>query len=93
VRSGDRFQRGGTDVIKVDGKQVATQKREHTLPFILEWDENLDVGPDTGTLMRRAPSSSVQRTPTLFTGPPRFAGAAPTPGAPTPTVERRATPA
>ncbi len=41
--------RGGTGVLKVDGKEVATQKMEHTIPFILEWDENLDVGSDTGT--------------------------------------------
>ncbi len=41
--------RGGTGVLKVDGKAVATQTMEHTLPFILEWDENLDVGSDTGT--------------------------------------------
>lgn len=40
---------GGTGVLKVDGKAVATQKMEHTLPFILQWDENLDVGSDTGT--------------------------------------------
>ena len=41
--------RGGTGVLKVDGKEVAAQKMEHTIPFILEWDENLDVGSDTGT--------------------------------------------
>ena len=41
--------RGGTGVLKVDGKEVATQKMEHTLPFILQWDENLDIGSDTGT--------------------------------------------
>ncbi len=41
--------RGGTGVLKVDGKEVATQTMEHTIPFILEWDENLDVGSDTGT--------------------------------------------
>ena len=41
--------RGGTGVLKVDGKEVASQKMERTLPFILEWDENLDVGSDTGT--------------------------------------------
>jgi len=40
---------GGTGTLKVDGTVVATQKMEHTLPFILEWDENLDVGSDTGT--------------------------------------------
>ena len=41
--------RGGTGVLSVDGKQVATQTMEHTLPFILQWDENFDVGADTGT--------------------------------------------
>jgi hypothetical protein len=41
--------RGGTGVLKVDGKAVATQTMEHTLPFILQWDENFDVGADTGT--------------------------------------------
>ncbi|HTY80683.1 MAG TPA: arylsulfatase [Candidatus Bathyarchaeia archaeon] len=41
--------RGGTGVLKVDGKNVHTQKMEHTIPLILAWDENLDVGSDTGT--------------------------------------------
>lgn len=41
--------RGGTGVLKVDGKVVAEQKMQRTLPFILQWDENLDVGSDTGT--------------------------------------------
>jgi arylsulfatase len=41
--------RGGTGVLKVDGKAVATQSMEHTIPFILQWDENFDVGADTGT--------------------------------------------
>ncbi len=40
---------GGTGVLKVDGKEVATQKMEHTLPFILQWDETFDIGSDTGT--------------------------------------------
>ncbi len=40
---------GGTGVLKVDGKDVATQTMEHTLPFILAWDESLDIGSDTGT--------------------------------------------
>ncbi len=40
---------GGTGVLKVDGAAVATQTMEHTLPFILQWDENFDVGSDTGT--------------------------------------------
>ena len=40
---------GGTGVLKVDGKEVATQKMEHTIPFILQLDESLDVGSDTLT--------------------------------------------
>jgi len=40
---------GGTGVLKVDGNAVATQKMEHTIPFILQWDESLDIGSDTGT--------------------------------------------
>ena len=39
----------GTGVFKVDGKEVATQKLEHTLPFVLQWDETFDIGSDTGT--------------------------------------------
>jgi len=39
----------GTGVLRVDGKDVATQTMEHTIPFILAWDERLDIGSDTGT--------------------------------------------
>jgi arylsulfatase len=41
--------RSGTGVLRVDGKDVATQKMERTIPLILQWDENFDVGSDTGT--------------------------------------------
>jgi hypothetical protein len=41
--------RGGTGMLKVDGKAVAEQKMERTLPFVLAWDENLDGGSDAGT--------------------------------------------
>ena len=41
--------RSGAGTLKVDGKIVANQKMERTLPLILQWDENLDVGSDTGT--------------------------------------------
>ncbi|MEW6352395.1 MAG: arylsulfatase [Thermodesulfobacteriota bacterium] len=41
--------RSGTGVLKVDGKVVSERKMEHTIPLILQWDENLDVGADTGT--------------------------------------------
>ncbi|MEW6113428.1 MAG: arylsulfatase, partial [Thermodesulfobacteriota bacterium] len=41
--------RSGTGLLKVDGKVVATQKMEHTIPVILQWDETFDIGADTGT--------------------------------------------
>ena len=41
--------RSGTGVLKVDGKVVATQKMKKTIPMTLQWDENFDVGADTGT--------------------------------------------
>ena len=56
--------RGGTGVLKVDGKEVATQKMEHTIPFILQWDENLDIGSDTGTPV----DDEDYQVPFTFTG-------------------------
>ena len=41
--------RGGTGVLKVDGKEVARQSMDHTMPLIMQWDENFDIGADTGT--------------------------------------------
>jgi hypothetical protein len=41
--------RGGTGLLKVDDNVVATQKMEHTVPLILQWDETFDIGADTGT--------------------------------------------
>ncbi len=40
---------GGTGLLKVDGAVVATQKMDHTIPVILQWDETFDIGSDTGT--------------------------------------------
>ena len=56
--------RSGTGVLKVDGKAVATQKMEKTLPIILQWDENFDVGADTGTPVNDAD----YQVPFKFTG-------------------------
>jgi arylsulfatase len=39
----------GAGVLRVDGKIVSTQKMEHVVPLILQWDETFDVGADTGT--------------------------------------------
>jgi Sulfatase len=41
--------RGGTGTLKVDGKVVATQTMERTVPLTLPWDETFDIGSDTGT--------------------------------------------
>jgi arylsulfatase len=55
---------GGTGVLKVDGNAVASEKMEHTLPFILQWDEALDIGSDTGTPV----DDNDYSTPFVFTG-------------------------
>jgi arylsulfatase len=41
--------KGGTGVLKVDGREVARRHMARTIPFILQWDETFDVGSDTGT--------------------------------------------
>jgi arylsulfatase len=55
--------RSGTGVLKVAGKEVARQTMERTLPIILQWDENFDIGADTGT-----PVSEEYQVPFRFTG-------------------------
>jgi len=56
--------RGGTGTLKVDGKAVAEQTMERTIPFTLAWDENLDVGSDTGTPV----DDKDYQVPFAFTG-------------------------
>ncbi|MEG6508627.1 sulfatase-like hydrolase/transferase [Methyloligella sp. 2.7D] len=41
--------KGGTGTLSVDGKIVATQKMDKTVPLTLQWDETFDIGADTGT--------------------------------------------
>ena len=55
--------RGGTGVLKVDGTEVARQRMDHTIPLIMQWDENFDIGADTGT-----PVSNDYQVPFKFTG-------------------------
>jgi arylsulfatase len=55
---------GGTGVLKVDGATVATEKMPHTIPFILQWDEAMDIGSDTGTPVNDAD----YQVPFVFTG-------------------------
>ena len=62
--SAEGIGRGGTGVLKVDGNAVATQQMEHSIPFILQWDENLDVGSDTGSPV----NDQDYQVPFKFTG-------------------------
>jgi len=55
---------GGTGVLSIDGKAVDTQKMDHTLPLILQWDESLDIGSDTLTGVNDAD----YQPPFAFTG-------------------------
>jgi hypothetical protein len=56
--------RSGTGILKVDGKVIATKKMEKTIPMTLQWDENFDVGADTGTPV----NDNDYQVPFKFTG-------------------------
>jgi len=56
--------RSGTGVLTVDGKEVARQTMDKTLPLVLQWDETFDVGADTGTPV----DDSDYQVPFNFTG-------------------------
>ena len=60
---GGGFGKGGTATMMVDGKKVAQERIERTLPFRISLDETLDIGEDTGT-----PVSEDYKTPFKFTG-------------------------
>jgi arylsulfatase A-like enzyme len=60
---GPGIAKGGTGVLKVDGRELATEKLEHTIPFLLPADETFDVGVDT-----RTPVESSYTIPFRFTG-------------------------
>jgi arylsulfatase len=55
--------RGGTGVLKVDGKEVARREMKHSIPLIMQWDESFDIGDDTGT-----PVAEDYKIPFPFTG-------------------------
>jgi arylsulfatase len=55
--------RGGTGVLLVDGNEVARQSIDRSIPFSMPWDENFDIGVDTGT-----PVSDEYKMPFRFTG-------------------------
>jgi arylsulfatase len=54
----------GTGELKVDGAVVATAKMDNVVPLILAWDENMDIGSDTGTPV----NDKVYKVPFAFTG-------------------------
>jgi arylsulfatase len=56
--------KGGTGTLSVDGKVVATQAMKDTIPLILAWDENMDIGSDTGTPV----NDKAYQVPFAFTG-------------------------
>jgi arylsulfatase A-like enzyme len=56
--------RGGTGTLSVDGKVVATQTMEHTVPLTLPWDETFDIGSDTATPV----DDQDYQVPFAFTG-------------------------
>jgi arylsulfatase A-like enzyme len=61
---GPGFGKGGTGVLKVDGKEVAIKKIPHTIPFLLTIDETFDVGLDTRTSV----DDEDYQVPFAFTG-------------------------
>ena len=46
---GPGFGKGGSGVLSIDGKEVATKAIPHTIPFLMSIDETFDVGIDTRT--------------------------------------------
>jgi arylsulfatase A-like enzyme len=58
------FGKGGTGVLKVDGKEVANQKIPHTTPFLMTLGETFDIGSDTRTSV----NESDYQVPFAFSG-------------------------
>jgi arylsulfatase len=56
--------KGGTGVLSVDGKNVASQTIPHTIPFLMSIDETFDVGVDTRTPV----DDNDYQVPFRFTG-------------------------
>ncbi|WP_409995166.1 arylsulfatase [Rhizobium leguminosarum] len=56
--------KGGTGVLNVDGKEVASQKVANTVPFLMTIDETFDVGVDT----RSGVEDKDYQVPFRFTG-------------------------
>jgi arylsulfatase A-like enzyme len=61
---GPGFGKGGTGVLKVDNKEVASKAVPHTIPFLMAIDETFDVGVDTRTPV----DDTDYQVPFRFTG-------------------------
>jgi arylsulfatase A-like enzyme len=61
---GPGFGKGGTGVLSVDGKEVASKTIPHTIPFVETIDETFDVGVDT----RTGVDDNDYQVPFRFTG-------------------------
>jgi arylsulfatase A-like enzyme len=61
---GPGIAKGGAGVLRVDGKEIQTQKIPHTIAFLLPADETFDVGVDT----RTAVNDMDYQVPFRFTG-------------------------
>jgi arylsulfatase len=61
---GPGFGKGGTGVLKVDGKEIANKKVPHTIPFLMTVDETFDVGLD----LRSPVDDKDYQVPFRFTG-------------------------
>jgi arylsulfatase A-like enzyme len=55
--------KGGEGILTVDGRVLAKQKMEHTIPFLMTIDESMDIGVDT-----RTPVDESYKLPFKFTG-------------------------
>jgi len=61
---GAGFGKGGTGVLKVDGKEVVRKTIPHTIPFLMTIDESFDVGVD----LRTGVNDQDYQVPFPFTG-------------------------
>jgi arylsulfatase len=64
IDEGPGFGKGGTGVLSVDGKEVASKEIPHTIPFLATVDETFDVGVDT----RMGVDDNDYQPPFRFTG-------------------------
>jgi arylsulfatase len=56
--------KGGTGVLKVDGRDYAGKQIPHTIPVIMNFDETFDIGVDT----RTGVDDNDYQVPFRFTG-------------------------